>query len=276
MAAANGCEVSLPSSSIGYLIGKLGVTVQELQKLTDCHISIPRRKDGEEKELTSIRIRCIVARSPNEKERREARCIRIAQLLCLEGHSLVEACTQADREQKTHEMVEAACLKQQEERMAIDRILINWPDFYEQDVRAALHKTYDDEDQAIDLLLAGFCAPPALPTFEVSTLSTTQKHQRKKVQEKKEQKKEQYPSLGLQTFMDVKHNSIILGSTRGSWSINRVASGANAAPENTTNNFPSLPIAAPPRPANGDMRNPSKGLRGRNLGVPPHNRRVRK
>merc|ERR1712060_72687 len=187
-----------------------------------------------------------------------------------------EACTQADREQKTQEMVEAACLKQQEARMAIDRILINWPDFDEKDVRAALHKTCDDEDRAIDLLLAGFCAPPALPTFEVPRVSATQKHHRKKNQEKKEQKKEDYPSLGPRTFMDVKHKSIMLGSTRGSWSINGVVFGANAAPENTTNNFPSLPIAAPPRPASNAMQNPCKGLPGRNLGVPTHISRIRK
>merc|ERR1712048_1299464 len=97
--SANGCEVSLPSNSMGYLIGKSGVTVQELQKLTDCRILIPPRKDCLENELTSIRIRCVAARSPDEMEMREAKCARVAQLLCLEGFSLSEALAQADREQ---------------------------------------------------------------------------------------------------------------------------------------------------------------------------------
>merc|ERR1711920_298590 len=42
---------------------------------------------------------------------------------------------------------------------AMRRVSMNWPEFADRDVRAALQEACDDEDGAVDLLLGGFRAP---------------------------------------------------------------------------------------------------------------------
>jgi len=161
-------ELVLPASLIGRLIGRGGATVQELEQWSRCRVRVLRRKvssrsaDGQagphegEEELVGISVR---SRTPADAEVCEGRCLRAAQLLCVEGLNLEAALAQADAEKQAQEQVEAANWKESQTKMAMRRILLNWPQFDDADVREALREACNDEDEAVDMLLGGYRAP---------------------------------------------------------------------------------------------------------------------
>jgi len=169
--SSSNSELVLPASLIGRLIGRGGTTIQELERLSGCRVRVPRREgssrsaDGQlgpqegEEELVSISVRSVASRTPADAEVCEGRCLRAAQLLCVEGLNLDAALAQADAEKQAQEQVEAANWKESQTKMAMRRILLNWPQFDDVDVREALREACDDEDEAVDMLLGGYRAP---------------------------------------------------------------------------------------------------------------------
>lgn len=163
----SGITVEVPRRSVGRLIGERGARVQELERETGCRVRSSEGRaaagiDEEERPLTRISVRCTSSGAVAAREAREARCVRAVQLLCLEAASLslAEALAQADAEREEYERLEMAHQEERQQDMAVRRILINWSDFDEEDVRAALQEACNGEDEAIDLLHSGFHAPP--------------------------------------------------------------------------------------------------------------------
>lgn len=158
-------QISLPTNLIGRLIGKGGATIKELEALTNCRVQIPRRQsvqdqDSNTEEVTSVSVRCVKNTGrPEILKTHEHRCLRAAHLLCIEGLSLAQACAQADDEHKAQELLDEEHQQEQQIRMAVQRILMSWPEFEREDVRAALHDACNDEDAAIDLILGGYRKP---------------------------------------------------------------------------------------------------------------------
>jgi hypothetical protein len=144
-----GHQVAFPKHLVGRLIGKQGSTIQELQRRTDCRVSCGS-KDGDD-EFSQVSIR-------GPSEAKESRCARAAQLLC-EGQPLEGALAQADAELEEQCRFEDSQREQQRLKEAVHRIKIQWPEFEEQDIRAALTEECFDEEKAIDLMLTGFRAP---------------------------------------------------------------------------------------------------------------------
>lgn len=158
-------QISLPTNSIGRLIGKGGATIKELETLTNCRVQIPRRQsvqgqDSNTEEVTSVSVRCVKNTGrPEILKTHEHRCLRVAHLLCIEGLSLAQACAQADDEHKAQELLDEEHQEEQQMRMAVQRILMSWPEFEREDVKAAMHEVCNDEDAAVDLILGGYRNP---------------------------------------------------------------------------------------------------------------------
>mmetsp|Transcript_128625 Transcript_128625/g.333473 ORF Transcript_128625/g.333473 Transcript_128625/m.333473 type:complete len:284 (+) Transcript_128625:77-928(+) len=172
VASSADSKLVLPATLIGRLIGRGGATIRELERLTDCRIRIPRRAESSctneqvgheqgEGALVSISVRSVAARAPTDVEISEGRCLRAAQLLCVESLDLEAALAQADAERQAQEDAEVVAWKENQESMAVRRIKLNCPEFDDADVRAALREACDDEDEAADLLLQGYRAPLA-------------------------------------------------------------------------------------------------------------------
>lgn len=147
--AKTGHKLSLPKHLMGRLIGKKGATIQELQRQTDCRVSCSSK--SEEEDVSQVLIR-------GSSQEKEARCARAAQLLC-DGRTLEDALAQADAELEEQRRFEASEWERQQRDEAVHRIMIQWSEFEEHDIRAALSEERDDEEKATDLLLSGYRAP---------------------------------------------------------------------------------------------------------------------
>jgi len=222
--------VSLPSHVMGRLIGKRGAIIQELEKSTGCRVLIPPRSSDEASVFVTIY--SVSSRNADEALMHEARCVRVAQLLCLEGLPLADALGQADAERQAQEEVEAASAKKEQEKLARRRILVSWPQFEEADAEAALREAFDDEDAAIDLLLGGFRAPVMKPSLELQRSSCNEQ----------DKVKEEYPSLPADSNSVAKPPPILLGSQRNAnrWERRRVVEDVKVVEA-----FPSLPASRP-------------------------------
>lgn len=236
MSSSISSELSLPSSLIGRLIGKGGETIQELEKLTECRISIPRRQSRlAADEKVCISIRCAGSRSQEETLKHETRCLRLVQLICLEALSVAESLAQADAERQAQEMIDEEKIKKEQENLAVQRVWISWPEFAETDIRAALRTTCDDEDAAIDLLLDGFRAQPEPRRCQAS--STSVNHPPDELEEPREE----YPRLCSTSALNVDNapKSFTLGRTsRNAWVRKPEAKAMGEE-------FPSLPALKP-------------------------------
>lgn len=189
--------------------------------------------------MICISIRCANSRQ-EEALKRETRCLRSAQLISIKGLSVAESLAQADVERQAQEMIEQAKIKEEQSNIAVQRVLISWPEFAEADVRAALCRCCDDEDAAIDLLLDGFRAQPELCSCQVSIAPTSHLH------DKLEVEREEYPRLSATSVpnMDIKPKSFTLGRTsRNAWVRKPKA-------EPTCEDFPSLTALKPQVPVN--------------------------
>merc|ERR1712187_265595 len=210
------------------------------EKATDCKIKIPRRGDrsaGEE--IVRVSIRYVGPRPRQQATPCETRCVRAAQLICGECLSLSDSLAQADVEREAQEELEANRVRIEQERIAVQRVLINWPDFEEADVRAALKESYDDEDAAIDLLLDGFHAEPeSLHSVDLVTSSRSHRIDNQET-------KEEFPPLNiLVRDRDFEPKSFTLCcSNRNAW---LRKSKTQASDED----FPSLPVSRPRSRAN--------------------------
>lgn len=234
-------ELSLPSSLVGRLIGKGGETVKELERLTGCRISIPRRSSRQaENDMVCIQIRCVSSKAQEEALRRETRCLRSAQLVSVEGLSVSKALAQADAERQAQELIEEANVKEEQEKIAAQRISISWPEFAEADIRAALRTCCDDEDAAIDILLGGFRVRTEPHSCQAS--KTSANHPRDKLGEKLDE----YPLLYVTSApgMDVAPKSFTLGRPSSNAWVRRPKAKA------MNEDFPSLPTCKPQAPAN--------------------------
>lgn len=236
----------MPSHLVGRLIGRGGAIVQELEQATGCRVRTSalvaetEQQDGER--LTEVVISCTGARCERDREAAEARCCRAAQLLGLDGLSLADAVSQADAERDALERLEAARSRDLQLQSATRRIRIEWPEFAEEDVLAALAEAGNlDEDRAVDLLLQGFRAP-------VAELQQPVREREKSIE------REAFPALpSAAPQSDTAHKSC------GRWA--RATRRPQARPSvstlKSTEEFPNLPVAAPlqvalaPRPRCG-------------------------
>merc|ERR1712217_676783 len=126
---------------------------------------------GDEAMPSRVSIKCAVPAKPAEAMQRETRCLRVAQILCLDGLPLEDALAQADAEKEEQERMEAVQAAVEQQRLAIGRVRICFPEFAEEDVRWALQETCDNEDLAINLLQRGYGAPSCKPQSIVEPLS---------------------------------------------------------------------------------------------------------
>merc|ERR1712176_1383878 len=130
-----------------------------------------------------------------------------AQLISVEGLSIAKSLAQADAERQAQELIEEANIKEEQEKIAAQRISISWPEFAEADIRAALRTCCDDEDTAIDLLLGGFRVQIEPHSCQASKTSVN--HPRDKLGEELDE----YPLLCVSSApcMDVASKSFTLG-----------------------------------------------------------------
>jgi len=155
------CTGSVPSKLVGRLIGKAGATVRELESRTSCRVRTAEQKLGQasDEAMTDIFIRSTAPGPDAAREAAEARCWRAAQLLLDERLSLEAALAQVDEECKEHERLEAARHEAEYFESLVRRVLASFPEFQAENVRAALRESCLDEDDAVDMLLAGYQAP---------------------------------------------------------------------------------------------------------------------
>lgn len=160
-------RLAVPSRSVGRLMGQGGATIKELERLTACRVRATRRDSRSEAEaeaeaqetLTEIVVRCVEAVS-SRREAAAARCMRTVQLICFDALTLTDALAQAEGELKVQQQLEADFLARAEEQQMVRRIRIDWPEFDEVDVLAAVQEAgVMFEDAAIDLLHEGYRAP---------------------------------------------------------------------------------------------------------------------
>ena len=174
------CELMLPGRLAGRLIGRGGATIQELERETGCRVRASKCEgqtlEGSEP-LMSVAIRCVAACAAADLEVKTMRCLRAAQLLCLDGLSVSEALEQADQERKIQEHIETERWEQEQRSAAVRRILIGNREFDEENVRAALCEACDDEDLALDMLYGGFQATCNRPQHHVEVVPAAEKAQ---------------------------------------------------------------------------------------------------
>lgn len=161
--------------------------------------------------------------------------MRAAQLLC-EGMDLPGALAQAWSEAAAQEELEELRWKEEQLTRSVQRVLMSWPDFEEEHVRAALKEACDDEDQAIDMLLGGYRAP--LSAFAQSTPQkgtfSASKHEVASASPK-----EEFPALPARAVVPCARRSFTLGA-RSAWSRVRTVGGGHYR---GSEDFPCLPPA---------------------------------
>jgi len=228
----------VPSAHVGRVIGRGGAIVQELQSLTGCRVTVAKRRGGGDEEcgggeaLVSVSIRC-VAGAARDRQASEARCWRAVQLMCSEALSLEAALAQADAELKEHAAFEAVRAELHEFEMAVRRIRIDWGDFAEADIAGALREGENDEDRAVEMLLAGYRAPSA---------EAMPRKQSKSVPSATAAPKEEFPALA-------ETSSGVGLRCHGRWAVAAPSRWCPSAAEmGSADAFPGLPA---PRPASG-------------------------
>lgn len=256
-------QISLPTSSIGRLIGKCGATIKELEALTNCRVQIPRRDSPEAAQasaegVTAVSVYCKAAANSEVGKTLEERCLRAAHLLCVEGLTLADAFVQVDAEQQAQELLDQERRQKHEIDMAVQRIRMNWTEFDPEDVKAALSESCNDEDAAIDLILNGYRAPCTAQQAPASIAKYNSPQQNMKP-ETKPKPKEEFPALAPQ--QKSQQSGFILGrASLTAWSVPAAKSKTQAVEQ-----FPCLPEPRPCPSSKRNVQKPCVGSARRNL-----------
>jgi len=152
MAPAAHCVSSLPSISIGLLIGKGGKNIQELERLSDCRLRTRPSKECDD--MTELLITSSSLKA-DEQEKAAAACLRAASLVCEEKKTVEEGWRIARDERQQQEQRAAKLLEACRLQMAARKLRLVCPEMSMAEASAALRESQYDEDLALDLYFQG-------------------------------------------------------------------------------------------------------------------------
>merc|ERR1719420_2208916 len=94
------CVGSLPSCSMGLLIGKGGKNIKELERLSDCRLRTMASQECED--MTELHISSSSSKA-EQQEKVAADCLRAARLVCEEGKTIEQGWQIAREERQLKE-----------------------------------------------------------------------------------------------------------------------------------------------------------------------------
>eukprot|EP00929_Paragymnodinium_shiwhaense_P091616 TRINITY_DN5152_c0_g1_i1.p1 TRINITY_DN5152_c0_g1~~TRINITY_DN5152_c0_g1_i1.p1 ORF type:complete len:311 (+),score=33.29 TRINITY_DN5152_c0_g1_i1:76-933(+) len=223
-------EMSVPTQSLGKLIGKGGATIKELQDRTSCSVHTPRRAEQDEQAVQAcVTVRCTL----NQEEVADAqiaKCVRAIQLLCSEGLGLAEVLEKVQEEERQQKEIEDQLAKQRYEDQDVRRMMMYWPEFSQEDVHGAWHASDNDEDLTFQLLSEGFRVAPKPVTQDRSIEHPPVASRVKAVVE-------EYPAL-LSSESSGRQHGFCLGA------VNRWSKRSSQARRAVMDDFPALPLSS--------------------------------
>lgn len=230
MAPAMHCIGSVPSRSVGLLIGKGGKNIKQLERLSDCRLrTVASKENGDLTELQVISFSCRSC----EQEKVAVALLRTARLVCEEGKTIEQGWQIAREERQRAEKLREACRLQ----LCARKLCVICPEMTLAEASAALQQSNMDEDQALDLFYQGAIV---LQKDDAEPRST---------EAQKSEEKTEFPTLSQQS--DGSSSDVLVCAQEAkAWCPKQVRSTrilhgfAKNAPNTEDNeDFPSLPIS---------------------------------
>jgi len=168
------CVGSVPSCSMGLLIGKGGKNIQELERLSGCRLrTVPSEECQERTELhvTSSSLKA------DEQEKAAATCLRAACLVCEERKSIADSWRMATEERQQQQQRAAKLLEACRLQNAARKLRLACPEMSMAEASAALRESQFDEDLALDLYFQGAIVVERVGTGSMRTIESEQPKQ---------------------------------------------------------------------------------------------------
>lgn len=230
MAPAAHCIGSVPSQSMGSLIGKGGKNIKELERLSDCRLRTVPSKEHEG--MTELHVTSS-SNKAEEQEKAAAACLRAARLVCEEGKTIEQGWQISREERQQKEQRAAKLLEACRLQMAARKLRVVCPEMSMEEASAALRESQFDEDLALDLFYQG--------AIIVEKRSNESEQATDSVEEK-----EDFPMLSQNGSVDVS----IRNTEVATWCTKQVSktrslhgSARNALIAEDSQAFPSLPVS---------------------------------